>query len=59
MSKFVKQSLQDWHDNYQLHNIPFITIKQLKGKKSTISIISIYELQKSAANWSYAEFIKK
>lgn len=58
--KFIKQKLQEWDEDYILHNLPAIqNVSHISGKVCKMSIVSIYELQKSAANWSYSDFQKK
>jgi hypothetical protein len=54
-SKFILQNLTEWGNDYILHNIPFVS-DEVKGKKYNLSIVSVYELQKSAANWNYSDF---
>lgn len=56
-SKFIMQNLNEWGNNYILHNIPFVS-DAVKGKRCNLSIVSVYELQKSAANWNYPDFKK-
>ena len=57
--KFIKQKLQEWNEDYTLHNLPAIQeCDRISGKICKLSIVSVYELQKSAANWSYADFKK-